>query len=184
MLDRLLALLMRPWVMRGLGAFERRYRYDMRYARELFEASPRAFLQLNRLFAVARFAPGLSPAMLAAAKFAATRREDCGPCSQLALDMAREAGVPPALLRALVAGDENAMSADMRRAWRYAQAALDHDAALPVHAEALRLHHGASALSSLALALTVARCFPALKYALGHGQSCQRLVINEKGLTP
>jgi|GEM_PF-1145571 len=94
--------LLRPIVHWRLARFERRYRYDMSYARELFELSPRAFLQFSKLFGLAAFAQDLPPALLYAAKFAATRHEDCGPCSQLMLDMALQAGVPRPALQALL----------------------------------------------------------------------------------
>lgn len=35
----------------------------------------------------------------------------------------------------------------------------------------------ARALASLALSIVASRTFPALKYALGHGRSCQRLSV-------
>lgn len=174
---RLIAALLRPLVMGRIAAFERRYRYRMDYARQLYDASPAAFWQLAKLFGIAGGVPGLSPAMLVAAKFAATRREDCGPCAQLVLDLALEAGVPAAALRALVAGDATAMPEDMRLAWRYAEAALARDPESETHARALGERLGPQAVAGVALALGVARTFPTLKYALGHGRSCQRLVV-------
>lgn len=178
----MLEALLRPLVFWRLRGFERRYDYSMAYARDLFDASPKAFFQYAKLLDMAGFAQNCSPAMLTAVRFAATRQEDCGPCSQLMLDMGQEAGVPDAALQALIAGDERAMPDDMLLAWRYAQAALRHDADLPLLAEALRERHGPRALASLALALVSARSFPTLKYALGQGQSCQRLTL-KKGMT-
>lgn len=177
MLDAILRPLLRPFVARRCAAFECRYGYDMAYARELFEASPRAFLQFAKFFGPASFSQDLTPAMLHAAKFAAARRDDCGPCAQLVLDMAAEAGVPRDLRAALVANDVAAMPADMALAWRYAQAAVAHAPELPDLRDAVVAAHGRRALASLALAVVASRTFPALKYALGHGRSCQRLSV-------
>lgn len=175
----LMQRLLRPFVGWRLARFEKRYRYDMSYARELFELSPHAFLQFAKLFGLAAFAQDLPPATLYAAKFAATQAEDCGPCSQLMLDMALEAGVPAADLRSLVAADEAAMPVAMRLGWRYARAALAHDEDLAALREELLQAYGPRALASLALAVVVARNFPALKHALGQGQSCARLEVRE-----
>lgn len=180
----LLAALLRPLLMRRIAAFERRYGYDMGYARLLYEASPRAFWQLARLFGMAGGTPALSPAMRVAAKFAATRREDCGPCAQLVLDLALEDGVPAAALRALIAGDVAAMPEDMGLAWRYAEAALARGPELDRHAQRLAERHGPGVVAEVALVLSVARCFPTLKYALGHGHSCQRLRIGADDNAP
>lgn len=180
MLDAILRPLLRPFVARRCAAFERRYRYDMSYARDLFEASPRAFLQFAKFFGPATFAQDLTPAMLYAAKFAAARHEDCGPCVQLVLDMAAEAGVPRELRAALIANDATAMPGDMALAWRYAHAAVAHDAELPALRDAIVAAHGPRALASLALALVASRTFPAIKYALGHGRTCQRLSVDSR----
>ncbi|MEJ6006697.1 hypothetical protein WG899_14165 [Paucibacter sp. AS339] len=162
----------------SLARFERRYDYDLGYVRELFELSPQAFLQFSEFFGLSAFAQDLPPEMLFAAKFAATRHEDCGACSQLMLDMAQEAGVPTPLLNALIAEDAAAMSPPMRLAWRYAQAALARDsiALATLRAEVTQLH-GPRAMASLALAVVVARSFPAMKHALGVGHSCARLSL-------
>lgn len=180
----LLTALLRPLVMWRIAAFERRYRYRMDYARQLYEASPGAFWQLGRLFGIAGRVPGLNPTMLVAAKFAATRREDCGPCAQLVLDLALDAGVPLAALHALLAGDQAAMPADMRLAWCYAEAALGRTPDLDHHAQALAAQQGPQAVAGVAMALSAARCFPTLKYALGQGQHCQRLTLSPDNAAP
>jgi hypothetical protein len=50
------------------------------------------------------------------------------------------------------------------------------EAADPLREQILR-RFGERGLVSLAFALTAARIFPTLKYALGHGQSCQRVQV-------
>lgn len=173
----MLESLLRPLVFRRLARFERRHGYDLSYARELFELSPQAFFRFAKFFGLAGFAQDLSPAMFFAAKFAATRAQDCGPCSQLMLGMAQQAGVPDQALQALIDADTAAMPADMRLAWGYAQAALAQGAELADWRERVLQAHGPRALASLALAIVVARSFPMLKQALGHGQACAALAV-------
>ena len=48
--------------------------------------------------------------------------EDCGPCTQLAIDMAQRGGVDPAILRAVVARDVTAMPFEVALAVRFAEA--------------------------------------------------------------
>ncbi|HEY1427735.1 MAG TPA: hypothetical protein VGF50_13775, partial [Caulobacteraceae bacterium] len=115
---------------------------------------------------------------LAAAGIVATLREDCGPCTQIGVDIAERRGVPGAVLRAILAGDERAMGDSAALAWRFAQASLDRDMARadPLRDEIVR-RWGQRGLVAIALTITTARMYPTLKYALGHGKTCSKVVV-------
>ena len=115
---------------------------------------------------------------LAAAGVATTLAEDCGPCVQIGLDMAAKAGVPPAVLRAIVAGDEAAMGDAASLGYRFAQAVLSRDLeAADAARDEVRRRWGRRAVVDIALAVTTARLYPTVKYALGHGRACSRIVV-------
>ena len=61
-----------------------------------------------------------------AAGIVAVMAEDCGPCTQLGIEMAEREGVDPALLRAIVTRDVNAMPYEVALAVRFTEAALQH----------------------------------------------------------
>ena len=63
-------------------------------------------------------------------------------------------------------------------AYRFARASLARDmaAADPLRDEIVR-RWGQKGLVALALALTTARMYPTLKYALGHGKTCSRVMV-------
>ena len=63
-------------------------------------------------------------AALAAAGLVGTLAEDCGPCTQISVDLAARGGVKPAVLRAILAGDEAAMGETAALAYRFARASL------------------------------------------------------------
>jgi hypothetical protein len=167
-----------PLVRRQTLKFERRYHYDTHYLRQLFALSPQAFFRFRHVLDNGAFTQDVPLAALYTVKFLSIRREDCGPCAQLTLDMAREAGVAQADREAWVAGTPERLSADARLAWMYAQAVLDHAPDTAAWCEQIAARWGRRALASLALALVTARSFPAMKQALGLAQaSCQRLVV-------
>jgi hypothetical protein len=162
------------WFVRWrLAKVEREFDYDLSYARDIYDASPRAFFRFSRLFELAQHREEVPGEAWFAAKIAATLAEDCGPCTQLVVTMAERAGVSDATLRAILAGDETAMSPDAGLGFRFARTVLERDMA-----EGDRLRSevvsrwGGKALVSLALAVAVARVFPTVKYALGHGHAC------------
>lgn len=170
---------MRRWLIgRFIAAFERRYDYDMTYAREILAASPRAFLRYARLTGMAGYREDVPLEAWYAAKLAATRAEDCGPCTQLVVRMARSEGVPSSTLRAILSGDEAAMGEAASLGHRFARAVLaHHPAADALRAEVVQ-RYGERGLISLGFAVAATRVFPTLKYALGHGRACTRVELD------
>src|SRR5918992_1064209 len=57
------------------------------------------------------------------------------------------------------------------------RATLAHDAAADEYREAIVKRWGGRALVGLAFAITAARICPTVKYALGHGKGCMRVVV-------
>ena len=129
-----------------------------------------------------RDAPG---AALVAAGIVGTLAEDCGPCTQIAVDMASTHDIPSAILRAIVAGDEAAMGETAALAWRFARASLARDmqACDPLRDEIVR-RWGEKGLVAIGLSLTAARMYPTLKYALGYGKACSKVVVAGEDVAP
>ena len=172
------------WVFRRtVGAFERQWNYDASYLREIIDASPRAawrFMNATRLASYSRDAPAEA---LAAAGITAVRSEDCGPCTQIATAMAERRGVRPDVLRAILRDDVAAMPDDVALAWRFTKAVLAHDAAADDYRAVIVERWGPRAVVSLAFAITTARIYPTVKYAMGHGKVCTRVVVGGAPVT-
>ncbi|HZR37247.1 MAG TPA: hypothetical protein VFA75_17895 [Nevskia sp.] len=165
-----------------LDAFEREHDYDMGYAREILEISTAALLRFNGVMGLAQYREDVPREAWYAAKLVGTLAEDCGPCTQLVVRMAEGDGVAPATIRAMLRGQEAAMPPDAALGWRFARAVLAHDLEADVLRREVVRRWGRRALVSLAYALTSARMFPTLKYALGHGHSCVRVRVGGEEL--
>jgi hypothetical protein len=115
---------------------------------------------------------------LAAAGIAGTLAEDCGPCTQISVDIAAANGVGPGVLRAILAGDEGAMGEAAALGWRFARASLARDMTVadPLRDEIVR-RWGDKGLVAISLSITTARMYPTLKYALGYGSTCSRVTV-------
>src|SRR5215472_2877801 len=167
------------WALRkAIKKFERNWNYDAGYMRDILDASPHAAWLFFRVAALGQFRRDLPIDAWCAAGITAVRQEDCGPCTQLGVTMAERAGVTPAVLRAVLADDPEAMPPDVALVWKFTQATLAHDAAADAYREAIVKRWGRRALVSLAFAITAARIYPTVKYALGHGKACTRVVVN------
>jgi len=166
------------WLLkRAIDRFEREWKYDGSYMREIIDASPRAAWLFSRAAALGQFRRDVPLEPWYAAGITAVRHEDCGPCTQLGVAMAERAGVSPEVLRAVLADNPDAMPPDVALAWKFTRATLAHDSAADEYREAIVKRWGRLALISLAFAITAARIYPTVKYALGHGKACMRIVV-------
>ena len=162
---------------RTVSAFERQWDYDASYLRDIIDASPHAgwrFFTAARLGSYSRDVP---VGALVAAGLTAVRSEDCGPCTQLGTTMAERRGVPPETLRAILTDDVAAMPDEVALAWRFTKAVLAHDPAADDYRAVILERWGPRAVVSLAFAITTARIYPTVKYAMGHGKTCRRVVV-------
>jgi hypothetical protein len=169
---------MLKWLLhRRIRAFERAFDYDLGYARELLEIDAGAFLKFAMVNAMTGYRRDVPRDVAYAVKLTGTIAEDCGPCTQLMVTMALKEGVDPGTISAIVRGDEATMSDQVKLGVAFGRAVLAHDPAADALRDEIVERWGPRALVSLAFAITGARIYPTLKYALGHGKTCQRVVV-------
>jgi len=170
--------MMRWLLRRTIESFERKWGYDASYLKEIVSVSPLAALRFSLATSLGSYRRDVPDAALFAAGITAVRAEDCGPCTQLAISMAEQQGVRPEILRALLRDDEAAMPEDAALAWRFTRATLAHDAVADSYRAEIVRRWGPRAVVTLAFAITTARMYPTVKYAMGHGKTCSRVVVN------
>ena len=170
--------MLRWFIRRRLAAFERTYGYDLGYAREIMDADLGAFLALGRLQGLSTYRKDVPAEVAYAVKLVGTVAEDCGPCTQLMVAFAARDRVDGRIVRAVLAGDEAAAGPDVALAMQFARAVLARDPAADDLRDKVRARWGPRAVVSLAFGLTAARMYPTLKYSLGHGRACSRVLVD------
>ncbi len=162
---------------RQIDAFERTWNYDASYMRDLLDVSPVTFFKFSLVTSLGHGKRAPMEA-LTAAGIVGTLAEDCGPCTQIGVDLAAKAGVKPEVIRAILAGDTAAMGESAALGYRFAKAVLarDMEEADPLRDEILK-RWGKAGLIDISLSLTTARMYPTLKYGLGHGKTCSRVMV-------
>ena len=169
--------MLQAFLSRWIDKFEAQWNYDASYMRAVARASPASFVK----FALGTRAPDVKAApheALIAAGLVGTLAEDCGPCTQIGCDIATANGVRPEVLRGILAGDAALMGEKAWLAYRFAKASLarDMDACDPLRDEIVA-RWGDKALVAISLSLMAARMYPTLKYALGYGKACSKVVV-------
>lgn len=167
---------------RFVAAFERRYRYDATYLRTMLDTSPAAFSKLARLLPASRHRESAPAEAWYAAKIVASLTEDCGPCTQLAADMALEGGVDSDQVAAVLAGDRESMQPDTLLGFRFARSVIDRELDADEVRDAVRSRWGEAAVIDLTLAIAVGRIFPMMKTGLGYARECRRVTVDGRSI--
>lgn len=170
---------MLTWLIkRKLAAFQKKYGYDVSYTRELLDVDTRAFWAFAKTQGMENYRRDVPAHVYYAVKVTGVISEDCGPCTQLGVAMAIEHGVTPKVLASILRGDVTAMADEVALGVNFARASLAHDLEADTYRDEIVKRWGKRALVSLAFALTMARVYPTLKYALGFGKACSRVVVD------
>jgi hypothetical protein len=169
--------MIRWFLQRQIAAFERTWNYDVAYMHEVTDVDPRALFAFGKAQALGKYRKDIPPAPYWSAGIVTVMAEDCGPCTQLTIEMAERAGVDPAILRAVVARDYQKMPYEVALAVRFTEAALRHAPQADDLREEVIRQWGKRGLLSLAFIMLTARMYPTLKYALGYGKACTRLTV-------
>lgn len=176
--------MLKTFLTRYLDKFEKTFSYDASYMRHVLKVSPWSLMKFS-LGTQACDRTDAPPEALVAAGLYGTLTEDCGPCVQVGVDIATAGGVDPKVLRAIIAGDLEAMGETAALGYRFAQASLarDMEACDPLRDEIVR-RWGDKALVAISLGIVASRMYPTLKYALGYGKACSRVKVAGETVAP
>lgn len=176
---------MMGWLVnRIFDALGRRYDYDVSYMHAMYAASPKACMRFNKVAALARHREAVPVEASEAARLAGTLAEDCGPCTQLVADMAREKDMPDDQIAAIVAGDVAAMSADTALGYRFARAIIARLPEADDLREEVRSRWGDKGVLDLTLGAQMSRTYPMIKAGLGFARSCGPIRIGSTLVAP
>jgi hypothetical protein len=176
---------MLKWIIhRKLRKFEQAYGYDASYMHEVLDLDLDAFRKFGRAIAVSSYRKDTPADVYFAATLTASMHADCGPCTQLGVAFALQTGVPARTVAAIIAGDVAAMTSDVALGVRFARAVLARAADANELREEIVRRWGPRAVIALVFGMMAAQMYPAMKYALGHGQACTRVVVAGETVVP
>ena len=162
---------------RMLRSFGRRYGYDTSYAEMILKEAPAAFFKFAPLIKAAEHREVVPVDAAFAAKITGALAEDCGPCTQLTVDMALEAGMSKGQIEAVLRRDLGAMSPDTALGFHFADAVIRRSIEDETYRDAVRARWGEKGVIELSMGLQLGRMFPMLKLALGFAKECRRVTV-------
>jgi hypothetical protein len=170
---------MRSWIARRmLRAYGKRYGYDVSYLEMMLDDSPAAFFKFAPIMKASAHREAVPVDAAFAAKMVGALAEDCGPCTQLVVDMALEAGMPRDQVEAVLRRDPRAMNEATTLGFRFADAVVRKAAEDDEFRDVVRAQWGQKGVIDLTLALQMGRMFPMLKASLGYAKECRRVTVD------
>lgn len=167
-----------------LLSMKNRYDYDVGYMQDILQTDIKAFLKLMGFQTMSSHAGNLPAGPLFAARLRAIIWDDCGPCTQLVVNMALEANVSPDIVHAIVDRDLNKLPEDISLVVRFTELVLAHNPEADGLREKILALWGTKGLITIAYCISASRVYPALKYTLGYGKACTRIQVNSLSLAP
>ena len=169
--------MLRWLIQRKLKAEERKLGAPLDYLQHIAAVSTGAFFRFASIMPLASYRKVLPPDAWFTARIVTLQHDDCGSCLQGAVNMARQARVPASTLQAVLDGNEEGMSPELRDVWAFAQAVLAGTLEAERLREVLRERYGDRGLIELAYVIASSRIPPVVKRTLGYAQSCQAVKI-------
>ena len=167
-----------------LLTMQKRYDYDVGYMQDILKTDLGAFLKYMGFQTMSSHTGDLPAGPLFAAKIRAIIWGDCGPCTQLVVDMALEAKVSPSIVYAIIDRDLNKLPEDIALVVQFTDLVLAHNPEADDLREKILSLFGKKGLITIAYSISSSRVYPALKYTLGYGKTCSRIEVNDLSLAP
>jgi hypothetical protein len=164
--------MLRWLIRRRLDAEERKLGESVDYIRHVVDVSPAAFLRFCSILPFANSRKVLPKDAWFVAQIVAAQDEDCGTCVQIVVNLARQNGVEPALLRAVLAGNCHEMPPEMADVFQFTKAIVTATGDEGPLRETLRERYGERGLIELSYAIASSRIPPIVKRSLGYAKSC------------
>ena len=169
--------MLRWLIRRKLAAEEKKLGASMDYLRHVVDASPAAFLRFASIMPFANSRKVLPKEAWFAAQITTLRHEDCGPCLQITVNLAKQQGVDTELIRAVLDEDAAKLSREIADVCDFTKSVLacNDDSTLR---DALCTRYGERGLIELSFAIASGRIPPTVKRVLGHATSCSKVAIH------
>lgn len=167
-----------------LLTLKNRYDYDVRYQQDILKRDLAAFLKFMGFQTMSSHSGNLPAGPLYAARIRAIIWDDCGPCTQLVVNMALEAKVSSNIVRAIIEQDLDNLPEDIALVVQFTELVLARHPEADDLREKILLLWGHKGLIAIGFAISSYRVYPALKYTLGYGKACSRIQVNEASLAP
>lgn len=169
--------MLKSLIRRKLDQAERDLGASVDYLRHMLDVSLGAFFKFAKIMPMASYRKVLPVDAYFVAIIVSSRHADCGTCMQVAVNMARKAGVADAAIRAVLDRDPAALREDLSDVYHFTEKVVEATYDETAFRDAVRKRYGEEGIVELALAISSAQVFPLVKRTLGYAVSCKEVTV-------
>lgn len=169
--------MIRWFLRRKLDTEEKKLGESMDYLRHIVDVSPTIFFRFASIMPFANSRNVLPKEAWFVAQLLALEAEDCGPCLQITVNLALEAGVERSLIQSVLDNQVNDLSDDLQEVFQFTKLVLDRSGTEDTLREKLRQRYGDRGLIELSYAIAASRIPPTVKRTLGYAKSCSNVSV-------
>jgi AhpD family alkylhydroperoxidase len=149
---------------------------EMDWAYRLRDVAPVRLLRFSFIKTVEGPRVYTPPEVYHGAGLAAAMVEDCGPCVQIHVNLARKDGVEDAILEALLKRRFQAAGPDAALGFQFGNAVARGEDASALR-DAIATRWGERGVIELSFTIATARFYPAVKRGMGYARACETIKI-------
>ena len=169
--------MLRWFFRRKLNSEEKKLGVSMDYLRHIVDVSPAAFLRFASIMPFANSRKTLPVDAWFVAQIVALQQEDCGPCVQIGVNLAKQSGVATAVVGAALDGAPESLSPELADVYQFTKSVISANDNETLR-QTLRQRYGERGLIELAYAIASSQIPPTVKRALGYAKSCSIVPID------
>jgi alkylhydroperoxidase family enzyme len=169
--------MLRWFLRRRLDKEEKKLGESVDYLRHVVDVSPAAFLRFASILPLANSRKALPRDAWFTAQIVAVQHADCGTCVQITVNLARQSGVSPELLRAIIDGNVDELPSELADVYQFTESVMTASGDEGELRETLRQRYGERGLIELSYAIAVSQIPPLVKRSLGYAKSCSLVPV-------
>jgi hypothetical protein len=169
--------MLRWFLRRKLDTEEKKLGESMDYLRHIVDVSPGAFLRFASIMPFANCRRLLPKEAWFSAQIITLQHEDCGPCLQIAVNVARQQGVSTDLIQVVLDRRYGDLPDEIADVCAFAKSVVEGGDEETLR-DKIRTRYGNGALIELSFAIASARIPPTVKRVLGYAKSCRVVEIH------
>lgn len=169
--------MLHAFINRQLDKAEKETGESVDYLRFMLKASLPTLMKFSKIVPISNYRKKLPAEAYHVARVVAVRDEDCGPCVQTCINLAKSDGIGSETLAATYEERPADLTPELSDVYHFTKAVVEATGEDDIYRPRIVERWGEATLAELALAIATARTYPITKRALGYATSCSKVKI-------
>lgn len=164
-------------IKKSINSFGSKYNYDVSYMIGLADTSTSLIMKFSNIIKLNNYRKAVPLAEFHIARITSIKTEDCGPCVQLNIDFALEAGLDREIIKTAL-NNPNELPRNLALIHNFTLATIYDSEDLDKLRQEVLKKYGEKVVAELSVCIALCRVYPTIKRGMGHSKSCSLVSFN------